>query len=57
VLRRHLTSNVEGSQFAFVTERDLAAEVRRELNFDFDSGMFIGDPDGSMYAFFEVGEQ
>lgn len=57
MLSRHLTSNFEGSQFAFVTERDLAAEVRRELNFDFDSGMFIGDPDGSMYAFFEVGEQ
>jgi hypothetical protein len=57
VLRRHLTSNFEGSQFAFVTERDLPAELRWELNSGFDSGIFISEPDGSMYALFEVGEQ
>jgi hypothetical protein len=35
----------------------MPAEVRRKLNFGFDSGIFISEPDGSMYAFFEVGEQ
>jgi hypothetical protein len=50
VLRRHLTSNFEGSPFALVTDRDLPAEVRRELNSGFDSGIFISEPDDSMYA-------
>jgi hypothetical protein len=41
-------------QFAFVTERDLSEEVRRELDSGFDSGIFMIEPDGYTYAFFEV---
>lgn len=44
-------------QFAFVTEGDLPAEARQHLDSGFDSGIFISGPDGSMFAFFEVGEQ
>ena len=43
------------AQFAFVTERELPAEVRKALNSTFDSGIFISQADGSMYAFLEVG--
>jgi hypothetical protein len=42
-------------QFAFVTERDLSEEVRRELDSDFDAGMFMIEPDDHVYAFFDAG--
>jgi hypothetical protein len=45
------------TQFAFVTEDDLSSEVRKELNSSFDSGIFVSQTDGSMYAFFEVDEK
>jgi len=44
------------AQFAFVTERDLPEEVRQKLDSRFDSGIFISEPNDTMYAFFEVGE-
>ena len=44
-------------QFAFVTERDLSEEVRRELDSGFDAGIFMIEPDGHMYAFFDVGAE
>ncbi len=49
--------DLERAQFAFVTERDLPGEVRQELNSSFDSGVFISQADGSMFAFFEVDEK
>lgn len=49
--------NLHEGQFAFVTERDLPAEVRQELNSSFDSGIFISQMDGSMFAFFEVSDE
>ena len=49
--------DLDGGQFAFVTESDLPAEVRKELNSTFDSGIFISQADGSTYAFFEVEEK
>jgi hypothetical protein len=45
------------AHFAFVTGSDLPAEVRRESNSSFDSGIFISQGDGSMYAFLEVDEK
>ncbi len=47
----------EDARFAFVTERDLPGEVRQQLNSSFDSGIFISQADGSMFAFFEVDEK
>jgi hypothetical protein len=49
--------DLRDAQFAFVTESDLPAEVRQELDSSFDSGIFISEPDGSTFAFIEVGEQ
>ena len=49
--------DLKDAQFAFVTERDLSEEVCQKLDSGFDSGIFISEPDGSMYALFEVGEQ
>ena len=49
--------DLRDAQFAFVTESDLPAEVRKELNSTFDSGIFISQADGSMYAFLEVDEK
>ena len=49
--------DIGDAQFAVVTESDLPAEARQQLDSSFDSGIFISEPDGSMYAFFEVGEQ
>ena len=49
--------DLRNAQFAFVTERELPAEVLRELNSTFGSGIFISQTDGSMYAFLEVGEK
>jgi len=57
VFRRHLTSNFEDLNLHLSPSATMPAEVRRKLNFGFDSGIFISEPDGSMYAFFEVGEQ
>ena len=48
--------NLRDAEFAFVTERELPAEVLKELNSTFDSGIFISQTDGSIYAFLEVGE-
>lgn len=48
--------DLRDAQFAFVTEHDLPAEVR-QLNSTFDSGIFICQADGSMYAFLETGEE
>jgi hypothetical protein len=42
------------AQFAFVTGSDLPADLGRELHSTFDSGIFISQADGSMYAFLEV---
>lgn len=49
--------DLHDAQFAFVTERDLSAEMRRDLTGNFDSGLFISQEDGSMYAFLEVDEK
>jgi hypothetical protein len=49
--------NLQDSQFAFVTDRDLPPEARANVNDKFDSGMFISQPDNSMCAFFEVREE
>ena len=49
--------DLRDAQFAFVTERDLPVAVRKELNSTFDSGIFICQADGSMYAFLETGEE
>ena len=48
---------LKDAQFAFVTESDLPEEVRRELHSSFDSGIFISQSDGAMFAFFEVGNE
>jgi hypothetical protein len=48
--------DLRGAQFAFATERDLPEEVRRELDSGFDAGIFMIEPEGYMYAFFEVVE-
>jgi len=48
--------DLRDAEFAFVTERDLPAEVRQEVNSSFDSGIFINQADGSMCAFLEVEE-
>ena len=48
--------DLKEAQFAFVTERDLPEEVRQKLDSRFDSGIFISEPNDTMYAFFEVGE-
>jgi hypothetical protein len=45
------------AEFAFVTQGDLPAEVGKEINSSFESGIFISRTDGSMYAFLEIGEQ
>ena len=45
------------AEFAFVTEGDLPAEVRKEINSTFASGIFLSRIDGSMYAFLEIEEQ
>jgi hypothetical protein len=47
--------DLKDAQFAFVTERDLSEEVRQKLDSGFDSGIFISQSDGPMFAFFEVG--
>ena len=49
--------NLGDAEFAFVTEGDLPAEVRKELSATFDSGIFMSRTDGSMYALLEVGEK
>ena len=49
--------DLEESQFAFVTESDLPAEARQQLDSSFDSGVFISQADGSTFAFIEVDEQ
>ena len=49
--------DLRDAEFAFVTERELPAEVLRELNSTFDSGIFISQTNGTMYAFLEVGEE
>ena len=49
--------DLSDAQFAFVTERDLPIEVRQQLSSSFDSGIFINQTDGSMFALFEVEEE
>ena len=49
--------DLRDAQFAFVTERDLPAEVTKEIRSGFDSGIFISKADGFMYAFLETGEE
>ena len=49
--------DLQEAQFAFVTDRELPAEVRKELNSTFDSGIFTSQMDGSTYAFLEIGEK
>src|SRR5690348_11144444 len=45
------------AEFAFVTQGDLPAEVRNEINSTFEAGVFISRTDGSMYGFLEISEQ
>jgi hypothetical protein len=45
------------AQFSFITSRDVPSEVHLNAGSRFETGIVIREANGSMYAFFEIGEK